>query len=174
MVAEPLRDVLFSRATWMVDMLLARPPPRELPEGGPPKAVKAALRRFEHREKATVAAAGASGSRYHQSSGPRMPLPDAPCGRSPPGACSEKQPDSFPAPLASFARMRLRAISPKPSADGVVFQAPWSAPLACAPPHAQRGPMPSADGRLCFSLRSSRTCLSAASSASGTSRRKDL
>ena len=39
--------VMFSRATRMEDMLLLRPPPRELLEGGPPKSVKQALERFE-------------------------------------------------------------------------------------------------------------------------------
>eukprot|EP00959_Pyramimonas_sp_CCMP1952_P173621 3628057-Pyramimonas_sp.AAC.1 len=38
--------VMFSRATRMADMMLARPPPRWLLEGGPPASVKRALRRF--------------------------------------------------------------------------------------------------------------------------------
>ena len=39
--------VMFSRATCMEDMLLLRPPPRELLEAGPPAEVKAALQKFE-------------------------------------------------------------------------------------------------------------------------------
>ena len=38
--------VMFSRATCMGDMLLLRPPPRELLEAGPPADVKAALEQF--------------------------------------------------------------------------------------------------------------------------------
>ncbi len=38
---------MFSRATCMEDMLLLRPPPRELLEGGPPAHVLAALQEFE-------------------------------------------------------------------------------------------------------------------------------
>ena len=47
--------VMLSRATRMADMLLLRPPPRELLERGPPAAVRAALRRFEQRELTSVA-----------------------------------------------------------------------------------------------------------------------
>ena len=38
--------VMFSRATCMEDMLLLRPPPRELLENGPPANVRRALDRF--------------------------------------------------------------------------------------------------------------------------------
>ena len=41
--------VMFSRATRMSDMLLLRPPPRELLERGPPASVKTQLRRFAER-----------------------------------------------------------------------------------------------------------------------------
>ena len=47
--------VMFSRVTKMDDMLLLRPPPRELLERGPPASVRDALRRFERVEAATVA-----------------------------------------------------------------------------------------------------------------------
>ena len=55
--------VMFSRATCMEDMLLLRPPPRALLEGGPPASVKEALARFERKiaestEAATLLAAG--------------------------------------------------------------------------------------------------------------------
>jgi len=49
--------VMFSRATCMEDMLLLRPPPRELLEGGPPAQVKAALQKFEAKITATIDAA---------------------------------------------------------------------------------------------------------------------
>lgn len=49
--------VMFSRATKMSDMLIVRPPPREVLERGPPASVRAALQRFERIEKSTVAAA---------------------------------------------------------------------------------------------------------------------
>ena len=49
--------VMFSRATCMEDMLLLRPPPRELLEGGPPAEVKAALQKFEAKITATTDAA---------------------------------------------------------------------------------------------------------------------
>ena len=39
--------VMFLRATCMADLLLLRPPPRELLEAGPPADVKAALEQFE-------------------------------------------------------------------------------------------------------------------------------
>ena len=39
--------VMFSRATCMEDMLLLRPPPREILEAGPPASVREALQRFE-------------------------------------------------------------------------------------------------------------------------------
>ena len=41
--------VMFSRATRMSDMLLLRPPPRELLERGPPASVRTQLQRFVHR-----------------------------------------------------------------------------------------------------------------------------
>ena len=47
--------VMFSRVTRMEDMLILRPPPRELLERGPPASVRGALRRFETTEKETVA-----------------------------------------------------------------------------------------------------------------------
>ena len=47
--------VMFSRVTRMADMLLLRPPPRELLERGQPASVREALRRFEKREGETVA-----------------------------------------------------------------------------------------------------------------------
>ena len=49
--------VMFSRATRMEDMLLLRPPPRQLLERGPPASVREALRRFERVEAETIAAA---------------------------------------------------------------------------------------------------------------------
>ena len=49
--------VMFSRATCMEDMLLSRPPPRSLLEGGPPEYVRQALARFEHKIADSVAAA---------------------------------------------------------------------------------------------------------------------
>ena len=47
--------VMFSRVTRMEDMLLVRPPPRELLERGPPASVREALQRFERVERDTVA-----------------------------------------------------------------------------------------------------------------------
>ena len=41
--------VMFSRATCMDDMLLLRPPPRELLERGPPPSVVKALKQFDER-----------------------------------------------------------------------------------------------------------------------------
>ena len=49
--------VMFSRVTRMEDMLLLRPPPRELLERGPPVSVREALRRFDRVEAQTVAEA---------------------------------------------------------------------------------------------------------------------
>ena len=49
--------VMFSRVTRMQDMLLVRPPPRELLERGPPASVRDALKRFESTERGTVAKA---------------------------------------------------------------------------------------------------------------------
>ena len=51
--------VMFSRATCMDDMLLVRPPPRELLEAGPPQGVKAALEKFDERREASTKAAEA-------------------------------------------------------------------------------------------------------------------
>ena len=51
--------VMFSRATQMSDMLLLRPPPRQLLEAGPPASVRRALQRFEEKRQASVAAATA-------------------------------------------------------------------------------------------------------------------
>ena len=41
--------VMFSRVTCMGDMLLLRPPPREVLEAGPPADVRAALAQFEEK-----------------------------------------------------------------------------------------------------------------------------
>ena len=41
--------VMLSRATRMNDMLLLRPPPRDLLERGPPEAIAAALEMFERK-----------------------------------------------------------------------------------------------------------------------------
>jgi len=49
--------VMFSRVTRMQDMLLVRPPPRELLERGPPASVREALKRFDKTEQETVAEA---------------------------------------------------------------------------------------------------------------------
>ena len=49
--------VMFSRATCMEDMLLLRPPPRELLEGGPPKEVKEAFKKFQAKIAASTDAA---------------------------------------------------------------------------------------------------------------------
>ena len=49
--------VMFSRVTRMEDMLILRPPSRELLEKGPPTALREALRRFERVEHDTVAKA---------------------------------------------------------------------------------------------------------------------
>ena len=46
--------VMFSRATRMRDMLLLRPPPKELLERGPPKAILQALQRFLDLERTSV------------------------------------------------------------------------------------------------------------------------
>ena len=49
--------VMFSRVTRVEDLLLLRPPPRQLLERGPPASVREALRRFERVEAETVAGA---------------------------------------------------------------------------------------------------------------------
>ena len=56
--------VMFSRATCMEDMLLLRPPPRELLEAGPPQSVRRALERFEDRIAASTTAAIALASAF--------------------------------------------------------------------------------------------------------------
>ena len=48
--------VMFSRVTCMEDMLLLRPPPREVLEAGPPAEVQAALAKFEEKIKVSIAA----------------------------------------------------------------------------------------------------------------------
>ena len=47
--------VMFSRVTRMANMLLVRPPPRELLERGPPASLRSALQRFEQSERNTTA-----------------------------------------------------------------------------------------------------------------------
>ena len=49
--------VMLSRATRMEDMLLLRPPPKELLERGPPGAILRALERFIQLERDSVAEA---------------------------------------------------------------------------------------------------------------------
>ena len=61
--------VMLSRATCMEDMLLLRPPPRELLEAGPPAEVKAALVQFE----AKIADSSEAAAVLAQSMG--MPVP---------------------------------------------------------------------------------------------------
>ena len=51
--------VLFSRATCMEDMLLLRPPPRQVLEAGPPAEVQAALQQFEAKIRDSTQAAAA-------------------------------------------------------------------------------------------------------------------
>ena len=46
--------VMFSRATWMMGLLLLRPPPRDLLERGPPGTILRALERFIHLERDSV------------------------------------------------------------------------------------------------------------------------
>ena len=48
---------MFSRVTRIEDMLLLRPPPRELLEAGPPPSVRTALERFEHKIGSSIEAA---------------------------------------------------------------------------------------------------------------------
>ena len=55
--------VMFSRATCMEDMLILRPPPRELLEAGPPHSVRRALERFDQRIAASTEAAAAIAAR---------------------------------------------------------------------------------------------------------------
>ena len=47
--------VMFSRVTKMANMLLVRPPPREILERGPPVSVRTALQRLERTEQDTIA-----------------------------------------------------------------------------------------------------------------------
>ena len=49
--------VMLSRATRMEDLLLLRPPPKDLLERGPPAAILRALQRFIHLERDSVAEA---------------------------------------------------------------------------------------------------------------------
>ena len=49
--------VLLSRATCMKDMLLLRPPPRELLDGDPPQSIVSALQEFEVKRSASEAEA---------------------------------------------------------------------------------------------------------------------
>ena len=62
--------VMFSRATCMADMLLLRPPPRELLEAGPPAEVKAALLQFE----AKIACSTEAAAALAESMGMTVPL----------------------------------------------------------------------------------------------------
>ena len=52
-------SVLFSRATRMQDLLLLRPPPRELLDKGPPRSIVSALQQFEAKRLTSVTAAEA-------------------------------------------------------------------------------------------------------------------
>ena len=61
--------VMFSRATRMKDMLLLRPPPKELLERGPPKVILQALRRFVDLEDRSVAEA----AQFCRELGPSLP-----------------------------------------------------------------------------------------------------
>jgi hypothetical protein len=61
--------VMFSRATCLEDMLLLRPPPRDLLEAGPPQNVRRALERFDERIAASTEAAALIAARLG------MPLP---------------------------------------------------------------------------------------------------
>ena len=56
--------VMFSRVTQMSDLLLLRPPPREILERGPPSNVKNQLERFETRMAASVKSAEATARRF--------------------------------------------------------------------------------------------------------------
>ena len=51
--------VMCSRATCIEDMLLLRPPPRDLLERGPPASVREALEKFERKIAESTEAAGA-------------------------------------------------------------------------------------------------------------------
>jgi len=51
--------VLFSRATRMQDLLLLRPPPKELLDKGPPQSIVSALQQFEAKRLTSVAEAEA-------------------------------------------------------------------------------------------------------------------
>ena len=48
-----LNYVMLSRATRMEDMLLIRPPPRDLLERGPPSSVRDQLKRFDRKIEST-------------------------------------------------------------------------------------------------------------------------
>ena len=56
--------VMFSRATQMSDLLLLRPPPREILERGPPENVKKQLAIFEKRIATTTKRAEATARRF--------------------------------------------------------------------------------------------------------------
>ena len=62
--------VMFSRVTKMEDMLIIRPPPRELLDRGPPAAVRNALQLFDQREQKSVAEAEMLAQRFG------IPLPE--------------------------------------------------------------------------------------------------
>ena len=62
--------VMFSRVTKMGDMLILRPPPRELLERGQPAAVPQALQLFDQREQQSVAEAELLAHRFG------IPLPE--------------------------------------------------------------------------------------------------
>ena len=66
--------VMFSRVTCMEDMLLLRPPLRELLEAGPPSEVRAALEQFEAKISESTAAAALLAERM----GMQVPMETAP------------------------------------------------------------------------------------------------
>ena len=55
--------VMFSTVTQMSDLLLLRPPPREILQRGPPSNVKNQLERFETRMAASIKRAEATATR---------------------------------------------------------------------------------------------------------------
>ena len=56
--------VMFSRVTKMSDLLLLRPPPREMLERGPPENVKQQLGIFEKRMAASIKRVEATARRF--------------------------------------------------------------------------------------------------------------
>ena len=56
--------VMFSSVTQMSDLLLLRPPPREILERGPPSSIKNQLERFETRMAASVTRVEATAKRF--------------------------------------------------------------------------------------------------------------